>query len=54
MKRKGKIKIDAAWSSVSEQKGRIEIICNGKLAASIEGNAGPDATIASQDQSYAF
>lgn len=45
MKRKGKIKIDAAWSSVSEQKGRIEIICNGKLAASIEGNAGPDAPL---------
>ncbi len=43
--RKGKIKIDAAWSSVSEQKGRIEIICNGKLAASITGNAGPDAPL---------
>lgn len=31
--------VKITWTSIQEQKGRIEIICNGKVAGSLEGNA---------------
>jgi O-glycosyl hydrolase len=42
IKRKVKITIDATWSSIVDQKGKIEIVCNGKVLASIDGNAASD------------
>ncbi len=41
--RKEKINVDATWRSIMAQKGKIEIVCNGKVVASFDGNAGPDA-----------
>ncbi len=36
-----KICADAVWSTSIEKKGRIEIVCNGKVVGSLEGSAEP-------------
>jgi hypothetical protein len=37
----GAIDVEVIWTSVSELSGRIELVCNGKIIAVIEGTAGP-------------
>ncbi|NMC38772.1 MAG: CehA/McbA family metallohydrolase [Bacteroidales bacterium] len=45
IKLKRKVKIDATWSSISDQRGKVEIVCNGKVVGSIDGNSGPDTPL---------
>ncbi len=45
LNKRKKVKIDAAWSSVTKQEGKIEIVCNGKVVESIEGDSGPGAPL---------
>ncbi len=41
LKGKKSVEIDVDWTSIKTLTGRIEIICNGKVIAKLEGTAGP-------------
>ena len=41
LKGKDKINIEVTWTSIKELKGRIEIVCNGKVISSMDGSASP-------------
>lgn len=40
--------IEATWTSVKEQTGRIELVCNGKVVATHPGTAGPGEPLTMQ------
>jgi hypothetical protein len=41
LKKKGRLAITVTWTSTTEQNGRIEVVCNGKIIATCEGSAAP-------------
>jgi len=38
---KGRVKINVTWTSMLDQEGSIEIVCNGKVVATHDASAGP-------------
>jgi O-glycosyl hydrolase len=41
LKNKGSLTVEVIWTSVLEQKGRIELVLNGKVVATREGSSSP-------------
>jgi len=41
----GRIDIETVWNSVKELSGRIEIVCNGKIIATMDGTSGPGTPV---------
>jgi hypothetical protein len=41
LKDKGSLSAEVVWTSIAEQKGRIELVLNGKVVATQEGTADP-------------
>ena len=39
--KKGKVNIQATWTSVPDQQGSVEIVCNGKVVVHREASSGP-------------
>lgn len=45
LKGRKSVEIDAIWTAIKTLTGRIEIICNGKVIAKLEGTASPDEPV---------
>ncbi len=43
--KKGDVEINVTWTSITDQTGRIEILCNGEVVASHDGNSKPGAPL---------
>ena len=41
LKKKGTVSLDVSWTSLKEQTGNVEIVCNGKVVSSRNANTAP-------------
>jgi O-glycosyl hydrolase len=44
----GTVSVEVTWTAVKELTGTVELVCNGKIVATLEGSAGPGAPLLMQ------